>query len=188
MADVPISDALIASVQFQVQGSVPATPASGNVRLYRDAEGWKSKQSDGTVDRVGGGLVTHVAEVSVTSAQLKALTTTPKLLIPGVVGKLTVPFFVYVTQHFGTVAYTASPYSSTVFGYQTAPGTLQLLTSSSGLSLDDEVRTTVFYGWVRLSNTNPTDVVGKDVVLINNGAELENGDGTVDLMFLYYLI
>lgn len=105
MADVPISQALIDSAQFQIQSVDPATPGAGLVRLFRGSEGWGEKREDGSTSSLDTML--KKASLHLLQADVDELATTPRLLVPGPSdGRIALPLVVYLHLTVGTVPYT----------------------------------------------------------------------------------
>lgn len=135
----------------------------------------------------GGGGAVSSATVTLTAAQIKALTTTPVTFVAGIANKLIQPVYAVAVYTYGTATY-ADDGSATAtvnirqandnYGWFGFAGTGFLFQTSSQWSAS-------FPG---NNNDALANEVGNALVLTNTGAAFITGDGTVTVTMLYLLV
>lgn len=125
-------------------------------------------------------IIVKTIKVKLTSADILALNSTPKLLIPAVPGKLLSLNFIHQRYVHATTAYTANGNGQIRYG-----SGVNNTASQFGLAISNP---DTFYGYVGalISNLTWTDYVGQSVFLsTTGGTNPTGGDGTLDLFIEY---
>ena len=137
----------------------------------------------------GGGSSTIAAHtVTLSSAQILALGTTPITIVPAVNGQIIVPLYVASRLHFGTVAYTEAGQPRLFVGATIgAAGWGSII--GGMLNLTATADSALYVGTGQLEADSETLARLTNVPLsVDETGAVTDGDGTVDVTTLYYLL
>ena len=126
----------------------------------------------------GGASIRKMVKVSLSASELSALFTTPKVLIPGVAGKLNVVSFIYQKYTHVSSAYT------TLGLARLAYGTTSTWTNAFALAIQSAAPNHGFNS-TGFNSTFGTDYSGLDIILFQTTANPNGGDGSLDIYIVY---
>lgn len=134
-----------------------------------------------------GVILTAVVEIS--SAELKLLHTNGKLLVSGVVGAVIKIISLTLYYDRGTISYTNVGAGNLVANYQNG-ATLTNATNANAncnvlIQAQDYVQ--MLHEQDNASIMDATNIVGRNLILYNSGAEVADGNGVVHAKISYYL-
>lgn len=164
-----------------VAGSMIAPGTAGNVMLS-NGSAWTSSSSYGDAQL-------KIATVTLSSAEILALYTTPKTLIaaPGA-GKIIIPETIILYLDYGTATYTAGGVVRVSFNGETT----QLLgTTTMEANLVEKTADTVVIGNFIPISTTPTDItvgINKALEITNNTANFTTGDSIIKVFIKYRIL
>ncbi len=140
--------------------------------------------STGNVVISGSGGNTTTIKRTLTSAEIKSLTTNPITLISATGGKTAIPISIFVKLNFATIAYVGG--SIQVFYTANAGATgLPIATFSSVVNSQDAItRYQGVFNWTPGGAASLAD----NEIYVTSSAALTLGDGTVDVYLTYALI
>jgi hypothetical protein len=129
-------------------------------------------------------IVTKSVKVTLSSADLLGLNTTPKVIIPAVSGKIIIPTHMYQNYTYNSASYNVS--SNATIGYQGFSPLSQVAYSQVGLTItpssDSFAINSLIISWITSQS-----LVNTNITLVSSTA-ITSGNGTLDVYVTYFEI
>jgi hypothetical protein len=129
-------------------------------------------------------IVTKSVKVTLSSADLLGLNTTPKVIIPAVSGKIIIPTHMYQNYTYNSASYNVS--SNATIGYQGSSPLSQVAYSQVGLTItpssDSFAINSLIISWITSQS-----LVNTNITLVSSTA-ITSGNGTLDVYVTYFEI